>query len=875
MISRIGSIGRKLLFLTLGCVFVPLSIIGVIAVSNETATIRKHTLIALEIIADYAEQEINDLLKYLKGRTEDFSSDGFIRDSLEKLNHNESDSSMIVAALNKHLSKNKLPIIPNAVETFVLNTEGRVAASSDTSQIGKDHPSSAWFVKGSTGLFVSDVFRSSRDQKASWIVSAPLTGKVSGKFIGVICNRIDPSMLNNIISKHYTPRMVTNRIFELTGQTAETYIVNREGLMLTESRFIENAILNHVVDTKPVRVANESAGELVGEYTDYRGVPIIGASMLIRETGWVVISEIDKVEAMLPVRQFIFKIIVISILIILAVYALMYFVVMKFVQPIVSIANTCDYIAKGNWDERVEVKSEKGEIAQLANAFNSMVGSLLESFSSLLESEKRFRSIVNDMPIMICAFDEGLNFVVWNSECERVTGIDHDNIIGNTNALELLYPGVTNKEYVQTKWIDSGDDYRDWEMQMSCKDGGVKTILWSNISNQYPITGWKKWVVGIDITKRKQMKMELVEKTIYLDNILSSSTDIAIVATGINYRIKYYNPMAEQLFGYRADQVIARSVMDIHSDLNVDRARFEKGIEIVREKGEHSFVIEQVKDKKTVFIQVRISGILDIYTQLVGFVFMGKDITKRIESERALDKYVEELAQSNTELEQFAYVASHDLQEPLRMIGSYLQLLERRYGDKLDKDATEFIDFAVDGANRMQALINDLLAYSRVGTKGKEFEPTDCNVMLSRTIKNLQTAIMESRASINIDLLPTVFADKSQLGQLFQNLIGNAIKFSGKRASEITISALLKGKKWTFSVRDNGIGIDPKQFDRIFLMFQRLHSRTEYRGTGIGLAMCKKIVERHGGEIWVESEPGKGSTFFFTIPSEKSEKYDL
>ncbi|HUW50649.1 MAG TPA: ATP-binding protein [Sulfuricella sp.] len=255
---------------------------------------------------------------------------------------------------------------------------------------------------------------------------------------------------------------------------------------------------------------------------------------------------------------------------------------------------------------------------------------------------------------------------------------------------------------------------------------------------------------------------------------------------------------------------------------------------------------------------------------IVGAVISFHDISARKQAQQVLTRKTEDLARSNAELEQFAYVASHDLQEPLRMVASYTQLLARRYQGKLDQDADEFIAFAVDGANRMQRLINDLLTFSRVGTRGQPFAPTDCNAVLRDVLDNLQLSIEESGASVISDPLPTLMADASQLTQLFQNLIANAIKFHSGQAPQIHIGARRQDMEWIFSVRDNGIGIAPEFFERIFVIFQRLHSRAQYPGTGIGLAVCKRIVERHGGRIWVESELGQGSTFSFTLPANKN-----
>ncbi|MDQ7788384.1 MAG: ATP-binding protein, partial [Thermodesulfovibrionales bacterium] len=236
------------------------------------------------------------------------------------------------------------------------------------------------------------------------------------------------------------------------------------------------------------------------------------------------------------------------------------------------------------------------------------------------------------------------------------------------------------------------------------------------------------------------------------------------------------------------------------------------------------------------------------------------------EAEEVLKQLADELKRSNEDLKQFAYAASHDLQEPLRGIEGFIKLLVRRYKGKLDEKAGEYIDYIVDDVQRMQMLIKDLLVYSRISAKGIVSKHANCSVALEQALSNLRTALEESGAEVTYDSLPVVMGDAVQFTRLFQNLIGNAIKFRGKEPLKIHISAHQKENEWIFSIRDNGIGIDPKQAERIFVIFQRLHTRQEYPGTGIGLAICKRIVERHGGKIWLESEPEKGTTFYFTIP---------
>jgi PAS domain S-box-containing protein len=322
------------------------------------------------------------------------------------------------------------------------------------------------------------------------------------------------------------------------------------------------------------------------------------------------------------------------------------------------------------------------------------------------------------------------------------------------------------------------------------------------------------------------------------------------------------NPAWERTLSYKPAELRGRLLTDlIHpDDLPVAAAAFER----VTRGQESSRFEARCRNKDGSYHWL--AWVVVISPQDAIIYSAARDITERREAEEKLQQQAEELERSNRELEQFAYVASHDLQEPLRIVSSYVQLLARRYQGKLDQDADEFIAFAVEGASRMKSLITDLLAYSRVGTRGKEFAPVAMEDMLERATGNLKLAMEESEATLTHDSLPVVLADNMQMIQLLQNLIGNAIKFRGAKPPRIHVGVRNRGEDWLFFVRDNGIGIDPQYAERIFVIFQRLHNRAEYPGTGIGLAICRKIVERHGGQIWVESQPGSGATFYFTLP---------
>jgi len=363
--------------------------------------------------------------------------------------------------------------------------------------------------------------------------------------------------------------------------------------------------------------------------------------------------------------------------------------------------------------------------------------------------------------------------------------------------------------------------------------------------------------------QRKRNEEELRQTHDYLESLFNYA-NAPIICWDAKFKITRFNHAFEHLTNYKAEEVIGK-------ELSMLFPRDSREESLNRIQGTLTGVRWEVVEipilRKDGAVRIALWNSANVYAKdgktILAIIAQGQDITDRIRAG-------EELRRSNENLEQFAYVASHDLQEPLRIMASYSSLLERRYKTKLDEDADEFIEYIVGSAKRMQKLIDDLLAYSRVGRTGKAREEVDCNSILDRIIESMALSIKNSNARITHDTLPIMAGNESNFFQLFQNLIGNAMKFHGAEPPRIHISAVKKGREWLFSVKDNGIGIEPQYKDRIFLIFQRLHGKEEYPGTGIGLSICKKIVETQGGRMWVESEQGKGATFYFTLPEKAS-----
>ena len=491
------------------------------------------------------------------------------------------------------------------------------------------------------------------------------------------------------------------------------------------------------------------------------------------------------------------------------------------------------------------------------------------------ESGAKYRGLLEAAPDAMVVVNQAGEIVLLNVQAEKQFGYRRDELVGQKVkniipkgfAERLVADGLRSAEDALAQQIGTGIELT------GRRKNGSEFPIEIMLSPLESTEGILVTAAIRDISVRKAAEKHLAQMEGRYRGLLEAAPDAMVVVNQAG-EIVLLNVQAEKQFGYRRDELVGQRVKNIIPEgfaerLLADALRSAEDA-LAQQIGTGIELNGRRKNGSEFPIEIMLSPLESAEGILVTAAV--RDITMRKKAEAHLLQKVEELNRSNEELEQFAYIASHDLQEPLRMVASYTQLLSRRYKGKLDSNADEFISFAVDGASRMQRLIKDLLAYSRVGTRAKDLFDTSSEEALQQALINLRGAVEESGAQVTHDPLPIVVADEMQLIQLFQNLVGNAIKYQNPGTPRVHISAARDGeKRWTFSVRDNGLGIDSQYFERIFGMFQRLHKREEFEGTGVGLAICKKIVERHGGSISVKSELGHGSTFSFALgESEKS-----
>jgi PAS domain S-box-containing protein len=540
--------------------------------------------------------------------------------------------------------------------------------------------------------------------------------------------------------------------------------------------------------------------------------------------------------------------------------------------------------ARGRYEEQVMRVRKDGSRFLASVTFTALrnTAGKLRGFSEfshdLSESKQsgaKYQALLEAAPDAMVVVNEAGEIVLVNVQAEKQFGYRRDELVGQ-KVKNVIPDGFAERLIA--------DGARSAAEALAQRIGtGIELIARRKDGSEFPIEimlsplaspeGILVTAAIRDISVRKEAERHLAQMEGRYRGLLEAAPDAMVVVNAAG-EIVLLNVQAEKQFGYSRNELVGQQVKNIIPEgfaerLIADGTR-SAAEALAQQIGTGIELIARRKDGSEFPIEIMLSPLESAEGILVTAAI--RDISVRKESEQHLVKTVGELKRSNDELQQFAYVSSHDLQEPLRMVASYTQLLAKRYKGRLDSEADEFITFAVDGCKRMQGLIQDLLAYSRAGTDGKELCEVSGEDALRGALTNLRIALEQSGAVVTHDSLPALMTDETQLTQVFQNLVGNAIKYRGAEVPRVHISATKNGdSEWIFSVRDNGLGIAPQYFERIFILFQRLHGRNEFEGTGIGLAICKKILERLGGRIWVESQPEKGSTFHFALP-ERSEK---
>ncbi len=539
-----------------------------------------------------------------------------------------------------------------------------------------------------------------------------------------------------------------------------------------------------------------------------------------------------------------------------------------------------------------------------------LFGSIRQSETALRESERKLAALMGNLPGMAyrCRNDKDWTMEFVSQGCLPLTGYRPSELLGNSR---IAYGEVIHPDHREMIWnqvqeavaqrrpfhliyrIHTAAGNEKWvceEGSSVCAENGelvaIEGFIYDVTERQQAEQVLRKAHEELEqrvedrtaeltranerlrheIADRKQAEQALAESEQRFRALVETTSDW-IWEMDHEGVYTYASPKVEELLGYPPDEVLGRKPLDLIAPEDTDQA--EETLQEILAAGKPFVRVERTmlrKDRRPITLETSGVPIRDAAGVVRGFRGVDRDITKPKQDQARLIQTLAELERSNRDLAQFAYSASHDLQEPLRMTGSYLKALGEKLGQELDPQSQSYIELSLGSVARMQQLINSLLIYSRVGTSGKEFQEVDTGTVVDEAISTLQAAIEAAGAEVTRDGLPTVTADPTLLGQLFQNLIGNAVKFHDRRPPRVHVACQESNRQFVFSVRDNGIGIDPRYSDRIFTVFERLHPQDEYSGTGIGLAICKRVVERHGGKIWCESTEGEGTTFYFALP---------
>ncbi|HBR14549.1 MAG TPA: hypothetical protein DD723_03265 [Candidatus Omnitrophica bacterium] len=869
----------------------------------------------LELAAQSKARHVETFLEMMQGRMMDFSSDGYIKNCLAEMN-GVSDGSMdpmvitcTADTLSQHLRINKLPAIEGAGEIFVLDLGGKVSASSMNERIGRDESQSLYFLKGKESILLSDIFFSKEYQQNFFTVSAPV--RKENRLVGIVAGKISPQMLYAILREPVG-----------LGQTGEMYLVNKEGFMISPSRFVEHVILAKQIDPNVIQGVSDHWGKMSflkkGQrwhnnflvYKNYRGATVLGTLAYVPAMAWYLVVETQMSEIFSPLVQLLWSFILVGVLSLCLIYVVSNRIGQKISDPIERLQSGTEIITRGNLDHHLKVETND-EIGQLTKSFNYMTDKLRETNQrleekirdfalnlklserqnkiledtkkatlnlledlreerrKLEESEVKIRSVVENAVDGIIVINSQGIIDSFNAAAARIFGYEAKDVLGQNIKMLMPEPYRGQHDSYLKRYKETGEKRiigSGREVHGQHKDG---TVFPLDLAVNEMKIGERTMFTGIvrDITDRKmtQERLRLQAKA------LESAANVIII-TDTSGIIRWVNPAFTKVTGYMPQEAIGRKSSLINSGKQ-PKFIYEKLWRMIMDgqvwQGE---LINRRKDGTFYYVDLTITPVFDENGGIVSYIGISQDITDRKKAEQQMIQQKENLEKVNLELDSFVYTASHDLRAPLRGIASFATFLEEDYKDKLDAEGKDYLNEIRKGADRLSALIDDLLTLSRIARIKNPYEKVDIRTLIEAVRERLEFDIKESKVELGVqENLPLLVCDRIKLGEVFVNLINNSIKFSSKSNKEnpkVDIGYNEREKFYEFYVKDNGIGIDPQYHERIFEIFKRLHKPGEYEGTGAGLSIVKRIVEDHGGRVWVESRLGQGAVFYFTIPKD-------
>ncbi|MFN3531260.1 MAG: PAS domain S-box protein [Candidatus Brocadia sp.] len=838
-------------------------------------------------------------------RTADFSTDGFIRRCFETIIRGGNPQQDAVFRLNKYLSKRKLALNRHLMAIALVDKNGRVVSSTDERLIGKDFSRHEIFLQGirkNYGETYIGQLQYFPDLDANCtFVSAPIVARHGGETLGVIINAYSLSALNEITTKHAG-----------MGETGEVYLVNRDKLILTQSRFIDDAVGRQIVDTEPVRKLIEDGTTTVGIYRDYRGIAVVGASVYLSKYGWTLLAEIDKAESFAPLKRLGLVALFFGIVSVVAVTGLGISFAASTSSPIRDLKDAAERFAGGDLDYRVKV-TRRDEIGVLAKSFNAMAEELKREISGhrraekvLKESEQRFRTIFDSATDGILISDrETKKVYTGNKAICQILGYPAEEIkdlgIEDIHPREDM-PFVMEQFEKQAK----GENVLAKDVPVKRKDGN---IFYADINTSLVTFDGKTYLMGIfrDVTERKraeealrvlnesleqriedrtaalvkankELKSEISERRRVEEELRKlfnavEQSSCSVVITDKEGNIEYVNPKFSRVTGYAPEEVIGENPRILKSGEKPPE-EYKCLWDTITSGGEWEGEFHNKKKNGELYWEyASISPIRNPEGAITHFVAIKEDITERKRTEEELRKQrdhleylTNRLAAANKELEAFCYSVSHDLRAPLRGIDGFSRALLEDYSDRLDSQGKNYLQRVCSASKYMGQLIDDLLNLSRITRGEMSCKKVNLSALAKVIASELQEAEPGRQAEFIIAEKLVVNGDPHLLQIALKNLLSNAWKFTRKRPRTIIEFGVKQHDgKPVYFVRDNGAGFDMAYANKLFGAFQRLHSTTEFEGTGIGLATVQRIIHRHGGQIWAEGAVDQGATFYFSI----------